>query len=74
MPRVALPLLLKGATESSAVLYVPLGSAAPTATTKGSMAGLSSMPAVGPRLPAATMTTIPLRQAFSTAAASGSTW
>src|SRR5205085_7181801 len=59
-------------TVSSRLVAVPLVSSAPTATTYGSVAGLSSDGWLLPLLPPATTTTMPARHAFSTAAASGS--
>src|SRR5438270_7785246 len=53
---------------SSEVDDVPDSSVAPTVTTSGSMPGVVMEPEVGPALPAATMTTSPLRQAISAAA------
>src|SRR4051795_7553061 len=54
-----------GRTSSFSPL-VPLSSIAPTVTTNGASAGLLIVPADGPRLEAATLTTTPACQAFST--------
>src|SRR5207302_902098 len=70
----ALPLrpVVRGGKVSSAGLTVPLVSAAPTLTTKGSMAGVVSVGLTLPVLPAETTTTMPAFHAASTPTASGS--
>jgi hypothetical protein len=64
----------EGRMVSSASLAVEWVSSAPTASTYGSLAGsVSRWLTAFPPLPAETTTTIPARQATSTANASGST-
>ena len=71
--RAAVPLLLNDATDGAVQPSARSRlSEAPTASTYGSIAGSVSRPADGPWLPAATTTTSPCRQAFSAAAANGS--
>src|SRR5690349_7855074 len=71
--RVTLPTLLNVASVSSPGLVVAWVSAAPTASTYGLSAGMVTEVAAAPSLPTETTTTIPLRQADSTACESGST-
>ena len=73
MPSGVGPRLENAATVSSASSAVPAVSAAPTVMTYGSSAGLATVPAAGPWLPAETTTTRPACQARSTARSSGST-
>src|SRR5215216_671166 len=73
MPSWVTPRLDHGARTSSAVDQVPRSSVEPAVITKGSLPGAyeTASPAV-PALPAAATTTMPLSQALSTAASSGS--
>jgi hypothetical protein len=71
--RLPEPAFAKGGTVSSLTVTVPAVSAAPTARTYGSCAGLARLFTSRPSFPAAATTTMPLRQALSTAKASGST-
>jgi hypothetical protein len=61
------PRLEKLGNWSSPRPRVPWSSIAPTVMTQGSSPGLEMVPALGPRLLAATTTTIPESHAFSTA-------
>src|SRR3954452_19304255 len=72
--RSSVPSVDHEGTVSSAKVTVPAESIAPTARTCGSDAGLARFRVVSPSLPPAATTTMPFRQAFSTAKASGSTW
>src|SRR3954452_10452768 len=60
------PRPVKFDSTSSPRPLLPLSSIAPTVMTNGSSAGLLIVPAAGPRLEAATLTTTPACQAFST--------
>src|SRR4051794_29368481 len=64
--------LVNDDSKSSLVLTVPLVSAAPTVMIHSSEAGLASLPALLPSLPAAATTTMPACHARSTANPSGS--
>ena len=61
------PRLEKGMITSSDLSSVALPSIAPTVTTKGSSPGLLTVPASGPRFPAAVTTSTPELQTCSTA-------
>src|SRR5690242_12171654 len=71
--RVVFPTLLNDASVSSAVPVVAWVLAAPTEITYGLAAGMVTVAPAAPSLPTETTTTIPLRQADSTACESGST-
>src|SRR5215212_8555479 len=72
-PSCVRPRLDQGASASSRRVIVPLSSRAPTVMTQGSFAGENVTPSlVCASLPAAATTVIPLFQACSTAASSGS--
>src|SRR5438067_1037180 len=68
------PRLVKLGRTSSPRPDVALSSIAPTVTTNGSFAGSEIVPEPGPRLDAATLTTMPACHACSTAKSNGSTW
>src|SRR5215207_8009586 len=72
-PSCVRPWLDHGASASSRRVIVPLSSRAPTVMAHGSFAGENVTPSfVSASLPAAATTAIPLFQACSTAASSGS--
>src|SRR5215213_9239237 len=72
-PSCVRPRLDQLASASSPICFVPLSSTAPTVITYGSLPGayLTASESL-PRLPAAATTTMPLNQAASAAASSGS--
>src|SRR5215208_5051493 len=72
-PFTVVPRLDQTGRLSSPSAWLPWSSTAPTVITYGSLPGAwSTAPSAEPRLPAAATTTIPLNQADSTAASSGS--